>query len=454
MSSPSRGPRPPSEAWRRAFAWIETELGGRIVRAERQPRWRPAWDLDLERDGVLVPLYFRGQRGEAAPGDTALEHEMRVLQVLERHGIPVPHVHAFCPAPRGIVMDRSPGRANLASADDDRQREAVLDHYMELLSRMHRIDVSEFEAIGLARPVGARAIGLADHERWERSFRRNKRRPEPAIEYLARWVRTHVPAHRTEPSFLCCDAGQFLFEGDRVTAVLDLELARLGDPVADLAGMRGRDLSEPLGDLGRAFERYETLTGVRVDRRVLDFHTVRFGLVTPLAVAHWVAKPPPGLDLVQYLSWYVVWTRCDLEVIGDALGIPLDPPEVPHSETGFTRGDAGGPDADFDAYAADAATRLEVVGARREELGAELDARELDDLSTLLGRGFPSRRAADEALEGEIERGGPGDEAALVAYLYRRMRREEVLLAPVLRELSGVRMQRIRPSGARPVGTH
>jgi hypothetical protein len=451
MSDDPSGSGALSDVWRRAFRWIESELGGRIVRAERQPRWRPAWDLDLERDGALVPLYFRGERGEADHGVYALEHEMRVLQVLERHDIPVPHIHAFCPSPRGIVMERSPGRANLATADDDQQREAVLDHYISLLARMHRIDVAAFEAVGLQRPGSAREIGLADHERWERGYRRNKQRPEPAIEYLARWVRTHVPEDRTALCFLCCDAGQFLFEGDRVSAVLDLELACLGDPLADLAGMRGRDLSEPLGDLSRAFERYESLSGTRVDPQVLDFHTVRFGLVTPFAVAHLVASAPPGLDLVQYLCWYVIWTRSCLEVIADGMGLALPPPELPHSETGFDDTVSG---LDFDAYAADARARLAIVEARRDELGDELESRDLDDLSSLLGRSCASPREADEALEERIERGDLADEAELVGYLHRRMQRQEALIAPVLRELSGTRMQTLRRSGARPAGTH
>ena len=86
--------------WRRAFAWIEGELGGSIVRAERQARWRPAWLLDLERDGEILPLYFRGARTEMGEGGVrALEHELRVLRVLEAHDIPVPHVHGLCRSP-------------------------------------------------------------------------------------------------------------------------------------------------------------------------------------------------------------------------------------------------------------------------------------------------------------------------------------------------------------------
>jgi aminoglycoside phosphotransferase (APT) family kinase protein len=39
-------------------------------------------------------------------------------------------------------------------------------------------------------------------------------------------------------------------DGGRVSAVIDLEMAIIGDPMADLASMRLRDTIEPTGDLG------------------------------------------------------------------------------------------------------------------------------------------------------------------------------------------------------------
>jgi aminoglycoside phosphotransferase (APT) family kinase protein len=475
------GSLPPE--WRRAFSWLETKLGGRIVRAERQARWRPAWFLDLERDGERVPLYFRGDRGEADHGVYALEHEMSVLQVLEEQGIPVPHVHCFCPEPRGIVMDRSPGRANLATAADDAERESVLDDYMAWLARMHALDVGPFEKAGLARPKTPEEIGLADLDVWERGYRRNKRRPEPAIEFLIRWVRRNVPEGRERVSFLCCDAGQFLFEAGRVTAILDLELACLGDPAADLAGMRCRDLSEPLGDLSRAVRRYEALTGEDVPRSVIDYHTVRFALVTPLAVAHLVAAPPAGIDFVQYLAWYLVYSRTPLEVIARRMGLALAPVELPeasptrHSqahdaltemlrsvqtpapgeekkreeekregerEEEGDREEEGeredGGDA-FAAYQLDAAARVAEVLRRVDRMGPAIEVADLDDVSALLGRRPESWQQADAALEELVIAAGPDLDAELVGILHRRLLRQEALVDPVLRELRGARIQ-------------
>ena len=430
-----------ADDWQRAQAWIEAELGGKIVWAERQARWRPAWLLDLERDGERLPLYFRGERGEADHGVYTLEHEMRVLQVLEGQGIPVPHVYGFCPEPPGIVMQRSPGRANLATAESAEERTAVLDHYVEILAGMHALDPALFEAIGIRRPAGAEAIGLCDHEVWERAYRRDKRRPEPAIELLIRWVRGNVPRDRERVSFICGDAGQFLFESGRVTAVIDLELACLGDPAADLGAMRGRDLSEPLGDLARAVRRYEQLTGAPVDRRAIDFHTVRFGLVTPMAVARLVAEPPEGLDLVQYLSWYVVWTRTCLEVIADRQGVALGPLELPAALG--EHADASDAGSSFAAYEEDTAARIATWRERQARFGPVLEAQDLEDASALLGRRFADRSEADTALESHIREAPASRALDALPYLHRRMSRQEAILRPVLRELLDVRIQQI-----------
>ena len=453
-----------SAEWQRAFGWVEAELGGRIVGARRQARWRPAWSLDLARDGEIVPLYFRGARGEADHGAYSLEHEMGVLQVLEANDIPVPHIHGFCPDPRGIVMQRCSGRANLALARDDAEREAVLDDYVALLARIHAIDVSAFEKIGLERPTTPRELGLGDFEIWERGYRRNKRRPEPLIEFVIGWVRRNIPHDRDGASFLCGDSGQFLFEDGRVTTVLDLELAYLGDPAADLAGMRCRDLSEPLGDLSRAVRAYESITGKPVDRSVIDYHTVRFAIITPLAVAHLVAEPPPGLDFVQYLAWYLVYSRAPIEVIANEMGLALSPVELPEAvRTRYSPGHdalkemlAGDPASDanadhgaasdaldFDAYRLDAALRVAEYLRRADCMGPALERDDLDDVTALLGGRPASWSQADEELEDFVLEASPDRDGELVAYFHRRLLRQEALIDPVMRELKGARIQSV-----------
>lgn len=433
-----------------AAARVEALVGGRIVGAEKQERWRPAWFLEVERPGgERVGVYFRGDRGVEQHGVYPLEHEYEVLRVLEAHGIPVPHVYGFCEEPRGIVMERAPGRANLATAADEAERHAVLDHYVEILVAMHRIDPAAFEALGIPRPRTSEALGLGDLPRWEKSFRARKKAPEPLIEFVLRWLHENVPRHRTRATFLAGDSGQFLFEAGRVTRVIDLELAYLGDPLADLAGMLSRDLSEPLGDLSRAFRRYGERMGEPIDLPTLLYHAARFAIVTPLATAPLTEAPPPGLNYVQYLGWGLVYGRGALEAIAAREGIALAAPMLPEPETtrfapafahavALLRGPAE------KSYEADVSLRVAQHLAEVDRLGARLEAQDLGEVSALLGRRVGSWNEADAALESFVLEAGASRTAEILQLLHRRTLRQEALLAPALRELDGVSLQQIR----------
>jgi aminoglycoside phosphotransferase (APT) family kinase protein len=437
MSASREASRPDAdERWRRAFAWVERTVGGRIVRFERQPRWRPAWHFDVERAGRVLPLHFRGARIER--GVYPLEREMHILQLLEREGIPVPHVHGFCPDPEGILMDRASGRANLATAESEAERDSVQRHYVELLARMHAIPLAHCEAIGMQRPRSAAELARGDLDFYLRPFREGKQQPEPLIEFALRWLERKAPRERSQVAFLTGDAGQFLFQSGRVTAVLDLELACLGDPLADVGALRCRDLSEPLGDLGRAVRHYEAVSGAPADRAVIDYHTARFSLCTPLAVANLIARPPAWLDLVQYTAWYQVYGRAALEAIALHDATPLDPPALPPPAP-----PAPNEGADFASYARDAASRVAAWRARAAEHGAALEADTLADAAKLLRANPRGVAEADAALEALVLAAEPGQDAEILRALHRRCLREEALLQPVLRELEGVSIQRI-----------
>ena len=361
--------------------------------------------------------------------------------LLEREGIPVPHVHGFCPDPEGILMDRAPGRANLATEASPALRASVLRHYIELLARMHAIDLARCEAIGMQRPRGADELARGDLDFYLRPFREAKAQPEPLIELGLRWLARNVPRERSQVAFLTGDAGQFVFEHGRVTAVLDLELACLGDPLADLGALRSRDLSEPLGDLSTAVRHYEGVSGAPADRGVIDYHTARFALCTPLAVANLIARPPKWLDLVQYTAWYWVYGRATLEAIALREAIALEPPALPPPERPIAVGSA-----DFASYARDAAERVAVWRERQARHGAALAADTLADAAKLLRATPQSVAAADAALE-QLVLGAPHErDAEILRALHRRCLREEALLQPVLRELEGVAVQRIDPA--------
>ena len=437
-------------AWQRCFEWIERELGIRIHSFERQPRWRPAYYCEAEKDGKALPIYLRGERGALDHGVYPFEREAAVFQVLEAEGLPAPHIYGVCSDPKVIVMDKMPGRPDLSTAKDEAERVAVLDHFMDLLADLHRIDPRRFEEIGYTRPRGDRAIGLSDLDRWEASYRKGKKRPEPLIEFVNAWLRRNVPVGREEVACLQGDTGQFLFENGRVTTFIDMELSHLGDPAADLAGLRGRDLAEPMGDLKRAYERYFKRTGKRIPNSVIDYHTVRFNLATPFTCAPLVVDPPSTVDLIQYLGWYWVWSRACIEVMADSMGVPLPSPTIPEPTRSFYSeghdllvrklAELRSAESGFKRFELDTCWRNASYLSRCESMAPAMDAEEAAEIDKLLKRKTtPQNREAE--LEEFVLREGEKHEVELMQLFQKRCLRQEALYEPVARELKGVKTQ-------------
>jgi len=264
------------------------------------------------------------------------------------------------------------------------------------------------------------------------------------------WLKRSVPEGRSRVSFLAADAGQFLFEAGKVTALLDFELACLGDPAADLAALRARDLSEPLGDIPAAYARYFELSGDTIPASVIDYHTVRFNLYTPMAVAPLVANPMPGLDLIQYLGWYWVYSLSPLEVMAHGMGLEVGTPAFPdaaatrqstaHDALVERLGQAASGEG-FAAYEMGASLRMAEYLRRAERYGPALEAEDLAEASALLDRQVEDWSEADRLLEAFVEEAGPERDAELVRFFCRRARRQVWLLDPVLRELEGCKIQ-------------
>jgi hypothetical protein len=235
--------------------------------------------------------------------------------------------------------------------------------------------------------------------------------------------------------------------------MLDMELGYLGDPLADLGGLFSRDLTEKMGDLDVAVDRYEEAVGRKVDRRVVLYHAIRFALTTPLSTGLALANPHVAVEYVQYLTWYLVYSRAPLELIAHLEGFDLADPELP-SETvspyavahdslqekyaAFQTKD------EFQAYEADGLRRLSLFLRQGDRYGADLLEKDLDDAGQIVGQRPKTWQERDRALSELVRDNGGERDAELVRYLVRRLKREEALLAPAQRDLVGAKMQTLR----------
>jgi aminoglycoside phosphotransferase (APT) family kinase protein len=418
--------------------WIESELGMRVVSMQRQARWRPCWFVEAERGGTTKQLYARGRREQAELTFFPLAHEAAILRAFRRNGIPAPEIHGMCPDPEAIVMDRMPGRADLSTEPDPVLRQAALDDMMGWLVRVHALPVAAFSEAGLPAAEGeAVTFGLFDH--FEAIYRGAKKRPEPAIEFLAGWLRRNAPAPLPQAHFITGDSGQFMFENGKVTSLIDLELGHFGDPAFDLASLLLRDLSEPLGDLAAAFATYRRLTEAPIDPARIDYFVALWGLMTPFTVSALMRDPTPELDLRIYLEMYYVLMAVPLEAAARLAGMVLEPEPalpavVPSEAVAAARASIASALADVPAEtplaayrrgcAAEVADYLAILAVQEPGILAA----ERAEAAALLGQDIAEAGAREAALEAFVLAAGPEADATLLRFFHKQVTRRLALL--------------------------
>lgn len=424
--------------------WIESRFAGTVVRAQPLARWRAGWFVDVERDGELVELYARGARGPDFPSPFTLAHEVAVTQLLAAHGFPVAATHGIVElADREVlVMDRVPGVQGVSAEPDPAARQRLMLDCVDLIARMHSIPMEDVARYGFDIPrTSSQVVWSGAIARLEAHYLTCGQPLDPVIEFLRRWLRRNEPAGRDRPAFVTWDAAQFLHAGGRITALIDFELAHVGDPYMDLAPLRSRDTIEPFGDLHEVFARYEALTGAAIDYDVVRYFEVAQLTATLMLQRPVILAPAADSDLMTHIVWYVESARYAFDVIAElhrkpldlvaAVAEPVSRHAVSHSHLVRSLHAAARSAVDpADRWRARCDYRLARHLERIDGVGAQVDAAELDDVATVLGQQHQSLAAADVALVEVITRAGPERDLDFVRYLDRRMQRASMLLGP------------------------
>jgi aminoglycoside phosphotransferase (APT) family kinase protein len=418
-------------------AWLEDHLGTvRTIR--KQPRWRPVWFADVDRGGEVLELCVRGDRTDM-PLIFPLDHEMRFQSLLHDHGIPAARVYGWIDRPKAYVMDRVPGRNDFSEVSDV-ERDAVVEDYLQVLVRLHALEVQDFEAAGIAGSAPSES-GLVGLRAYERVYRSTKIRPDPFMEFCLGWLRRNPPTSRGRQAPVVWDSGQFHHQDGKIVAVLDLEIGHIGDPMMDLAGWRMRDTIVGYGEFGKLYDRYAELTGQPVDIEAIQIHHFAFTLTNQLALGAAAKDPTPESDMMTNLQWCCETNLFATEALADLLGIEL--PTVDMPEPTATRAATGHAhlvrrlrtlqaDDEYVRYQLRAAFRLARHLERAQEIGWALDEADLDDLHRLLGRRPVSWQEGDTELERFVladADAGRHDED-LVQLFHRRNLRAQMLLGP------------------------
>ena len=428
-------------------AWVAEHLGGEVTGIQRLARWRPQWKVDFTKDGAEDVIFVRGNRPIA--GEDDLRFEMEVMQVLEKNGMLVPHIYGWMDEPKAFVMDwvdtedRAPGMLHTAIEDptvmtDDRWQAMLA--YMGHLAKIHEVPVGEFTHIkGMKALETAEEIALRQTERMYRIGQFTKG-IDSSLEFLQLWLRRNVPQHRTEARFLAGDAGQFMSRGPEVLALMDFEIAAIGDTHWDLACFRGRHPYENMGDIPALYREYAKVTGQEVDLPVVSYHTVNFLQLSAIAATTFMNPHARGANWIEGVLEYASISRRAFEAIAELQGFPLDydlhlPEAVdqPWEASGFEKmlvDIAQLPTSSaFQEWERDLLAAIPNFLRNYSRYRSWHEAETIADIERLTGGHFSSPGEADAALMAFIQTGDPDRDEALVRLLHRKVLRLSMIIA-------------------------
>ena len=328
---------------RRLGAWLAARLDGADVRLS--PLSGPG-ATGFSNETLLFDAEWDSAGGRQAAGFVArvaptaynvfyeadFAHEYRVMRVLhQRTDVRVPPTHWYeedagllgapfflmSQVPGDIPGDQPPYHAEgwLAEAAPAAQRSVWMDG-LEAMAQVHRVD---WRSAGLAASLDRSRWGRPGVEQQLGYYREYLEwaadgRPQPTARAALEWLEANRPATETAPALLWGDAriGNQIFAEGRCVAVLDWEMATLGEPEQDLAWWLAIDrihsevkgLPRLPGLPGRAetVDRFEALTGRPV--RNLEWYEVfagfRFAVImariAQLFVAFGMPVPHEGWD--------------------------------------------------------------------------------------------------------------------------------------------------------------
>ncbi|MGW8814394.1 phosphotransferase family protein [Gordonia terrae] len=215
--------------------------------------------------------------------ETDRRTEFEILRALERSGLPTP-VARWLDADGSwfgrpaLIMRRLPGDCDYRVLSDDQRsladRRELAESFCELLADVHAVDWAATEVGAVLADPGKHAAET-ELDRWHKILTNDQLEPSPVLELAFTVLREHAPlSDRTVLVHADFKPGNILLDGQRVTALLDWELAHLGDPLEDLGWVTqplrtGEHLIPGAWSADDLVSHYESVTGATVDRRAL-----------------------------------------------------------------------------------------------------------------------------------------------------------------------------------------
>nr|WP_246574558.1 phosphotransferase family protein [Chelatococcus asaccharovorans] len=258
--------------------WAAAAVGGEIT------LWQPisggnrcrSWAVDVNGlDGSSRTLYLRYQPPRPPSAEPyTVWREASFYRALAGQPVRAPALIAIHPEVQAILTERAPGRSELRHLKDDTLKAEISRDFVQSIANLHRIPL---ESTGIAPPGQGRIADCIRQELaiWQAMYEETGIR-DPLIDFVMCWLAMNVPDPSDPPVLVHGDAGpgNFLYLDGRMTALVDWELAHVGDPMEDLAWFCMRCVMEPVPDFPKRLAEYEAAAGRSIDRARLLYHRI------------------------------------------------------------------------------------------------------------------------------------------------------------------------------------
>lgn len=242
-----------------------------------------------------VALVLRPERPDGILAPYDVHRQFRVMRALHHSPVPVPAVAWYEPDPSVLgvpffIMARVPGETLplFWYAQGPRLHAAAA-----MLAAIHSVDWRALGLQFLAAEADPPTPLAAEAAAWRQRAERLRISRAPLVVALGEWLRANEPPD-ARFALLHGDPnpGNYLFSGNTVVAVLDWELAAIGDPRSDLGFYAALHtvFGGISGSAGRTLlsEAYEDVTGTRLHN--LDYYEA-FGLYRmAIVTAGWAGR--------------------------------------------------------------------------------------------------------------------------------------------------------------------
>lgn len=426
--------------------WIETSLSGNIL--EVKPRAgggavRLGAEISLKLSsgeylrGFLA--YEPGDRGSAGE-DHKYSREAAILKALEPTGVRAPKLLATSAELRAHLFEFVSGEDRFIKLTDPKDAQAVVSDFLSDLALLHNLDASRLKLPGFGplRPVNDY---LVERIRAFRSHHIEAGPADPVIAYALRWLERNVPDYDGPTIIVHGDAGpgNFLFENNAMTAMLDWEQCHYGDPMEDFAWMSIRAIIQAWVPFPEMLKVYEKLSGISVDLKRIRFYRI-YALLGMIIHSHrrFFQQPEALAEqsrLGSSIMFMMVHRRALAQGLADAEGIVLPEVSLPAARSGTDSPliqsllnelrsmiVPRSSDQLVVETAKDMARTLKYLAANMR-FGQSLEADELEDLNRLLDSNHRRLADAREQLAARVDRDEIKD-THMILSIWRRVCRE------------------------------